>query len=81
MEQPERYVAFLNLCMDQSKVHELGLENLVRWLKTLEWGRAHLDLFKRSKNGVILLVVYVDDILIIGYAALGIQSLKTFLHN
>ncbi|TYK25675.1 Cysteine-rich RLK (RECEPTOR-like protein kinase) 8 [Cucumis melo var. makuwa] len=43
--------------------------------------RVHLIImffYRRSDNGIVLLVVYVDDIVITGNDASGISSLKTF---
>ena len=37
--------------------------------------------YKNSSSGIILLVVYVDDIVIIGSYSKGILSLKSFFHN
>ena len=37
--------------------------------------------YKNSSYGIILLVVYVDDIVITGSDSKGILSLKSFLHN
>lgn len=60
-----------------------GLENLVRCLKTLErgWASKIIVFCKWSESGVILLVVYIDDIVIIGNDTLDIQPLKTLLHS
>ncbi|KAL5812189.1 hypothetical protein ACOSQ3_027139 [Xanthoceras sorbifolium] len=41
----------------------------------------HSVFYKQSKAGIILLVVYVDDIVITGSNATGISSLKSFLHT
>ncbi|KAL5741578.1 hypothetical protein ACOSP7_028310 [Xanthoceras sorbifolium] len=41
----------------------------------------HSVFYKQSKAGIILLVVYVDDIVITGSDATGISSLKSFLHT
>ncbi|XP_019178412.1 PREDICTED: uncharacterized protein LOC109173591 [Ipomoea nil] len=41
----------------------------------------HSAFYKHSKTGIILLVVYVDDIVIIGSDTAGIASLKTFFHG
>ena len=41
----------------------------------------HSVFYKQSEAGIILLVVYVDDIVITGNDAAGISSLKTFLHS
>lgn len=56
-ESMERYVAYV------SKVHELGLGNVLKWCKTLEWRRASkttLPLLKDMKLCVTLLALYVD---------------------
>ena len=37
--------------------------------------------YRNSQAGIILLVVYVDDIIIIGDDMTGISSLKSFLHG
>ena len=39
----------------------------------------HLVFYKTSQVGIILLVMYVDDIIIIGNDMAGISSLKSFL--
>ncbi|KAL5768866.1 hypothetical protein ACOSQ2_015649 [Xanthoceras sorbifolium] len=41
----------------------------------------HSVFYKQSKAGIILLVVYVDDIVITGSDATRISSLKSFLHT
>ena len=41
----------------------------------------HFVLYKNSNSGIILFVVYVDDIVITGNDSKGILSLKSFLHN
>ena len=41
----------------------------------------HSVFYKHSSSGIILLVVYVDDIIITGSDSTGISSLKAFLHN
>lgn len=41
----------------------------------------HSVFYKQSEAGIILLVVYVDDIVITGSDTTGISSLKSFLHT
>ncbi|RVX21188.1 Retrovirus-related Pol polyprotein from transposon TNT 1-94 [Vitis vinifera] len=41
----------------------------------------HSIFYKKSAAGIILLVVYVDDIVIIGNDHAGISDLKTFMHS
>ena len=41
----------------------------------------HFVFYKNSSSGIILLVVYVDDIVITMSDSKGILSLKSFLHN
>ena len=41
----------------------------------------HYVFSKHSSFGIILLVVYVDDIVITGSDSKGILSLKSFLHS
>ncbi|KAK6162888.1 hypothetical protein DH2020_002729 [Rehmannia glutinosa] len=40
----------------------------------------HSVFYRRSEHGIILLVVYVDDIVITGNDSVGISGLKSFLH-
>jgi len=40
----------------------------------------HFVFYEQSKAGIILLVVYVNDIVITGSDITGISSLKSFLH-
>ena len=41
----------------------------------------HYVFYRNSQAGINLLVVYVDDIIIIGDDMAGIFSLKSFLHG
>ena len=41
----------------------------------------HSVFYRNSQAGIILLVVYVDDIIITGNDIVGIYSLKSFLHG
>ena len=41
----------------------------------------HSVFYRNSSSGIILLVVYVDDIVIIGSDSTRIPSLKYFLHD
>ena len=41
----------------------------------------HFVFYKNSNYGIILLVVYVDDIVITGSDSKGILSLKSFVHS
>jgi len=41
----------------------------------------HSVFFRRSDHGIVLLVVYVDDIVITGSDSSGMASLKVFLHS
>ena len=41
----------------------------------------HSVFYRQSANGIILLIIYVDDIVITGNDCAGISSLKLFMHS
>ena len=62
----------------------LGLANSIKQLRHLTCRRVSLTTLssiKNSSSGIILLVVYVDEIVITESDSKGILSLKSFLHN
>ena len=59
----------------------LDLENSVKKLRSLACPKANLITKTNSEVGIILLVVYVNDIVIIGSDTTDISSLKSFLHG
>ena len=62
----------------------LGLVNSAKSLKNLACKRVKSDhsvFYKNSSLGIILLVMYVDDIIIIGSDSKDISSLKSFLQS
>ena len=54
-----------------------GLENSMKKKSKSD----HSVFYKNSKAGIILLVVYVDDTVLIGSDTTGISSLKSILHS
>ena len=61
----------------------LGLTNSVR-IETFCMQKSKSDhnvFYKNTSSGIILLIMYVDDIVITGSNSKGILSLKSFLHN
>ena len=93
MEQPPGFVAQGELgkvCRLRKSLY--GLKQSPRaWfgkfsqaVETFGLSKSKLDhsvFFKCSDSGIILLIVYVDDIIITGSDSAGISSLKTFLHT
>ena len=61
----------------------LGLANSVRQLRHLACRRVSQTTlpFTRTGSGIILLVVYVDDIVITRGDSKDVSSLKSFLHS
>ena len=61
----------------------LGLANSTKQLRLLACRRVSLTIifYKNSSSGIILLVVYVDDIVITGSDSKSIVSLKSYLHS
>ena len=47
----------------------------------MQKSKSHHSVFKNSSSGIILLVVYVDDIVITMSDSKSILSLKSFLHS
>ncbi|MCR2848026.1 hypothetical protein KN825_15855, partial [Weizmannia coagulans] len=41
----------------------------------------HFVFYRNSAAGIVLLIVYVDDIIIIGSDNMGVSSVKSFLYN
>ena len=61
----------------------LDLVNLVKRLRNLACKRESQTtvFYRNSSSGIILLIVYMDDIVITGSDSKGISSLKSFLHS
>ena len=93
MEQPPRFVAqgeIGKVCRLRKSLY--GLKQSPRaWfgkfsqeIETFGMQKSksnHSIFYKNSNSGLILLVLYVDDIVITGSDSKGILSLKSFLHN
>ncbi|TYK04618.1 gag-pol polyprotein [Cucumis melo var. makuwa] len=66
-------------------LHQLDIKNPPRFVVHGESDKKntsdHFVFYRRSDNGIVLLVVYVDDIVITENNASGISSLKTFLQE
>ncbi|RVX08747.1 Retrovirus-related Pol polyprotein from transposon RE1 [Vitis vinifera] len=63
---------------------EVYLEQPPGFVAQGEYGKSEKDhsvFYKKSAAGIILLVVYVDDIVITGNDHAGISDLKTFMHS
>ncbi|XP_019161438.1 PREDICTED: uncharacterized protein LOC109158074 [Ipomoea nil] len=79
-----RFVDFANLCMALSKAPRAWFGKFSQAIERfgmIKGKSDHSVFYKRSEKGIILLVVYVDDIVITGSDTAGIVSLKTFLHS
>ena len=62
----------------------LGLGNSTKQLRNLACRKSksdHFVFYRNSNSGIILLVVYLDDIVITMSDSTGISSLKSFLHG
>ena len=93
MEQPPRFVAqgeIGRVCRLRKSLYDLknsprawfGKFNQVIEKFGMQKSKSdNFVFYKNSKPGIILLVVYVDDIVIIESDMAGISSLKSFLHG
>ena len=93
MEQPPRFIAqgeIRRVCRLQKSLYGLKQSPRARFGKfsqgIKEFGMwksksNHFVFYKNSDSGIILLVVYVDDIIITGSDSKGISSLKSFLQS
>ncbi|KAM7509738.1 hypothetical protein LguiB_008613 [Lonicera macranthoides] len=92
MEQPPGFVAqgeYGKVCHLRKSLYGLKqsprawFEKFSQAIETFGMAKSKSDhsvFYKQSEAGIILLVVYVDDIVITGSDTMGISSLKSFLH-
>ena len=93
MEQPLRFVAkgkIEKVCCIRKSLYGLKqsprawfgkFSQVIEEFGMLKSKYDHSIFYKNSSSGIILLVVYVDDIVITGSDSKGISSLKFFLQN
>ena len=93
MEQPPKFVAqgeIVRVCRLRKSLYGLkqsprawfgNFSEVIEKFGMQKSKSNHYVFYRNSQEGIILLVVYVDDIIIIENDMTGISSLKSFLHG